>query len=162
MNDIDKHLLALLQRDSTMSYAELGRTIGLSTSAVNERIKKLERTGVIKSWSVVVDPVAVELSMLAFMLVVLEGNDDTFAERIAAMPEVQECHHITGEFSYLLKIRVQNPAALEEFLMKKLRQIPGFSRTHTIVVLSSTKEETILPVGPPASRRPDRRRPRRR
>jgi Lrp/AsnC family leucine-responsive transcriptional regulator len=147
MNDIDRQLLALLQRDSTLSYAELGRRIGLSTSAVNERIKKLERTGAIRSWSVLVNPHAVELSLLAFMLVVLEGNDKTFADRIAAMPEVQECHHITGEFSYLLKIRVRDPEALEEFLMQKLRQIPGFSRTHTIVVLSSTKEEPALPLG---------------
>jgi Lrp/AsnC family leucine-responsive transcriptional regulator len=161
MNDIDRHLLALLQRDSTLSYAELGRRIGLSTSAVNERIKKLERAGAIRSWSVIVDPVAVELSLLAFMLVVLEGNDQTFAERIAAMPEVQECHHITGEFSYLLKIRVRDPAALEDFLMQKLRQIPGFSRTHTIIVLSSTKEDPALPLVSEESKG-GKKRPRRR
>jgi Lrp/AsnC family leucine-responsive transcriptional regulator len=144
LNDVDLQLLSLLQQDSTLSYSELGKRVGLSTSAVNERLKKLERTGVIRSWSVVVDPQAVDLSLCAFMLVVLDGHDETFVKRVGEMREVQECHHITGEFSYLLKIRVRDTEALEEFLMQKLKKIPGFSRTHTIIVLSSMKEETAL------------------
>jgi Lrp/AsnC family leucine-responsive transcriptional regulator len=154
LNDVDLQILDLLQRDSTQSYAELGRRVGLSTSAVNERIKKLERAGVLRSWSVVVDPAAVDLSLCAFMMVVLEGHDDEFVEQVSGLAEVQECHHITGEFSYLLKIRVRDTAALEDFLMQKLKQIPGFSRTHTIIVLSSPKEESALPLmAPPARRR---------
>ncbi len=161
VNEVDRHLLDLLQRDSTLSYAELGRRIGLSTSAVNERIKKLERAGVIRAWSVSVDPAAVDLSVLAFMLVVLDGHDDEFLAAVNELAEVQECHHITGEFSYLLKIRVRDTAALETFLMETLKLLPGFSRTHTIIVLSSPKEEISLTTGAPASRRPKRRRPRR-
>lgn len=147
MNEVDRHLLDLLQRDSTLSYAELGRRVGLSTSAVNERLKKLERAGAIRSWSVVVDPRAADVSLCVFMLVLLEANDDEFVARMKQLPEVQECHHITGEFSYILKIRVRGAPELEEFLMRKLKPIRGFTRTHTLVVLSSIKEETCLDLG---------------
>lgn len=157
MNEVDRLLLDLLQRDSTLSYAELGRRVGLSSSAVNERLKKLERAGAIRSWSIVVDPRAADVSLCVFMLVLLEGNDDEFISRMRALPEVQECHHITGEFSYILKIRVRGTAELEEFLMRKLKSIRGFARTHTMVVLSSVKEEATLDLGVAKSARKKRR-----
>ena len=155
MNEVDRQLLDLLQRDSTLSYAELGRRVGLSTSAVNERLKKLDRSGAIRSWSIVVDPRVADVSLLVFMLVLLEGGDEEFTDTMRALPEVQECHHITGEFSYLLKIRVRDAAELEDFLMKKLKTIRGFARTHTLVVLSSVKEDSCLDlrVGKKASKR---------
>lgn len=147
MDEIDRQLLTLLQLNGRLSYQELGGQVGLSTSAVNERVKKLQAAGVIRGTVTLVDSKVVGLDLCAFMQVLTSEpqNERTFLERLQDISEVQECHHVTGEFSYLLKIRTRNTSSFEE-LLKQIKELPGVVRTHTIVSLSSPKETTAVPL----------------
>jgi Lrp/AsnC family transcriptional regulator, leucine-responsive regulatory protein len=148
LDDQDRKLLKLIQQDGKMSYAELGDRVGLSLSAVNERLKKLSARGVIKKYAALIDPEALGLHVCAFVQVSVDlpKNENGFLARIARIPEVLECHHVTGEFSYLLKVRLRGTAELEQLLKQKLKSVKGVVRTHTVIVLSTVKEETALPV----------------
>ena len=147
MDDIDRTILERLQADGSQTYAEIGAAAGLSASAVNDRLKRLRADGVIRRMSAEVDPAALGLILLAFVLVsVNEPPGETrFREVMKAAPEVLECHHLTGDFSYLLKLRLRDTAHLEQFLMDRLKPLAGVARTHTLIALSSVKETHILP-----------------
>src|SRR5262245_21774263 len=147
MNDIDRIILDQLQTDGTLTYAEIGIAAGLSASAVNDRLKRLKAEGVIRRMTADIDPAAVGLSLLAFVLVAVNdpGGEGRFRDAMKAAPEVLECHHLTGEFSYLLKLRLRDTAHLEFFLMDRLKPLAGVNRTHTLIALSSVKETHILP-----------------
>lgn len=149
MDEIDRKLIALAQADGRASYAELGAAVGLSVSAVNERLKKLLAGGTITGWGARVSPQALGLDVLAFISVLLDRpeHDAPFRAAMAALPAVQECHHLTGEWSYLLKLRVAGTAALERFLSEELKALPGVLRTHTVIALSTVKETACLPTG---------------
>ncbi len=146
MDESDLRLLSLIQYNSKLSYAELGKRVGLSVSAVNERLKKLQAQGIIRSYVAVLDAEAVGLDLCAFIQVLIDRpeNEPTFLKRIAKVREVQECHHLTGEFSYLLKVRVRNTSHLETLLKEQLKSLKGLVRTHTFIVLSTPKETTAL------------------
>lgn len=148
MDEHDRQLLKLVQTNSKLSYAELGEGVGLSISAVNERLKKLQAQGMIRDYVARLNPAGLGLDLLAFVAVVLAEprHEPGFLERIAAVPEIQECHHVTGDFSYLLKVRVKNTSALEKLLKEQLKTIPGLVRTYTSIVLSTAKETTALPI----------------
>jgi len=149
MDEIDRKILACIQAEGRASYAEVGTVAGLSVSAVNDRIRKLAAQGVITGWGARVAPKAVGLDILAFVQVLLERpeHDAGFRAAVAALPWVQECHHVTGEWSYLLKVRVADTGALERFLGESLKTLPGIVRSHTVIALSSPKETPILPMG---------------
>jgi Lrp/AsnC family leucine-responsive transcriptional regulator len=160
MDEVDRALLLLLQEDCRMSYGDLGNRVGLSISAVNERLKKLHARGVIRGCVAVLEPRAVGLDVCAFVQVLIERpeHNEGFLESIGAMPAVLECHYLTGEFSYLLKVRVADTAALESFLSRELKGLAGVVRTHTAIALSSAKETTVLdlaslPIGTRSERR---------
>lgn len=151
LDDIDLALLRLLQEDDRRSYAELGEEVGLSISGVNARLKKLTGTGVVRRFSAQLEPAAVGLELCAFIQVVLDRpeHDEGFLAVIAAMPAVLECHHVTGDFSYLLKVRVQSTSDLERLISTEIKRIPGVSRSYTAIALSSPKESTVLPLRRP-------------
>lgn len=142
----DRHVLQLIQRDASLAQAEIARQVGLSTAAVHERLKKLEAAGVIRRWTAIVDPVAVGASMTAFVEVFLDHPryEPSLLERVAGLDEVLECHHVTGEFSLLLKVRVGGMDALRRLLLHQLGALEGVARTRTVVVLSTVKEETYV------------------
>lgn len=146
MDTIDRKILECVQRDGALTYAEIGAAAGLSASAVNDRLKRLRSDGVLRRLTADIDPAALDLKLLAFVMVVLEASisEDAFRAGMLAAPEVLECHHITGEFSYLLKLRLRDTAQLEGFLSNTLKPLAGFSRTQTLIALSSTKETHIL------------------
>jgi Lrp/AsnC family leucine-responsive transcriptional regulator len=150
VDEIDRNLLVLLQHDCRMSYGELGDRVGLSISAVNERLKKLHARGAIRGCVAVLEPRAVGLDVCAFVQVLIERpeHNQAFLDAIQAMPAVLECHHVTGDYSYLLKVRVVDTAALESFLSRELKGLAGVVRTHTAIALSSSKETTELDLGP--------------
>lgn len=141
----DSQLLELLQENCQRSYAELGEHVGLSISAVKERIRKLQEQHIIKSYTAVTNPKAIGYDICAFVSVLLGelAQENIFVERINTMHEIQECHHIAGDYSYLLKIRARNVEHLEEVL-KAIKTVKGIQRTNTQIVLSSTKETTFL------------------
>ncbi len=142
MDDSDKKLIQLIQMDSRTSYAELGSEIGLSTSAVNERLKKLQAQGIVRGWRAVIDAKAVGLEVLAFINVQLDRPEHEMAFKmiVQKFDEVEECHHVTGEWSYLMKVRTRSIAELENLISQKIKGSEGIVRTHTVIVLSSPKE----------------------
>jgi len=146
MDAIDRKILARVQNDSSQTYAEVGAAVGLSASSVNDRLKRLRTEGALRRLTAEVDPAAFDLNLLAFILVaVADGAAEAeFRARMQAAPEVLECHHVTGEFSYLLKLRLRDTAQLERFLMDRLKAVKGVGRTQTLIALSSSKETHIL------------------
>ncbi len=146
LDDTDRRILALVQKDASLAQAEIGKRVGLSTAAVHERVKKLEAAGVIRRWTALVDPAAVHAQVCAFVEVFFEHPrfEKSFLERVNRLDAVQECHHITGEFSLLLKVRVPDMPALQALLLEQLSGHHGVRQTRTVMVLSTVKEETIV------------------
>lgn len=148
LDDTDLKLIGLLQKDGLQSMAELSKAIGVAPSTLNDRVKRLGRLGVITGTHAHVDPATLGLDLLAFIFV---GWTDTAVEaeflgRIAAAPEVLECHHVTGAWNYLLKVRVKSTRELEAFLGTVLKQVHGLQRTETMIALSSPKDTGLLAV----------------
>jgi Lrp/AsnC family leucine-responsive transcriptional regulator len=146
-DETDLKLLALLQDDGLQSMAELSKAIGVAPSTLNDRVKRLGRLGAITGTHAHLDPAALGLNLLAFVFVGWsEGSVEAdFLKRVASAEQVLECHHVTGGWNYLLKIRVRDTKALEEFLGTVLKQVKGLQRTETLIVLSSPKETQRLP-----------------
>ena len=146
LDSTDRHILALVQRDASLAQSEIAKRVGLSTAAVHERVKKLEAAGVIRRWTAVVDPTAVGALVTAFVEVFFEHPrfEKGFIERVLKLEAVQECHHITGEFSLLLKVRVSDMPALQTLLLEQLSGHEGVRQTRTVMVLSTVKEDTFV------------------
>lgn len=149
LDERDRKILALVQRDGKLAQAEIAKRVGLSTAAVNERLKKLENAGVIRRYVALVDPRAVGASVIAFVEVFIEHPrfERAFIDRVLSLHEVQECHHITGEFSLLLKIRVRDMESLQQLLIHQLNVLEGVRQTRTVLALSTSKEESYVPTG---------------
>ncbi len=145
----DRNILALIQRDGKMSQALIAKHVGLSTAAVNERLKKLEQAGVIRRFTALVDPKAIGIQVTAFIEVFIEHPryEEPFIKRILELDEVQECHHITGEFSVLLKVRVRDMESLQRLVISQLNGAEGVRQTRTVMVLSTVKEESYIATG---------------
>jgi Lrp/AsnC family leucine-responsive transcriptional regulator len=142
LDDIDRALLQLLQRDGQISYAELGSHVGLSASAVNDRLKRLKGKGVLQRITAEVSPAALGREFLVFILIEFGDlkHESEFLDRMRARPEVLECHHVAGDYSYLLKLRLTGTGHLVRFLSEQVKSIGGIQRTHSIIALSSAKE----------------------
>src|SRR3954462_1296288 len=140
VEDIDRAILRLLLADGRMSYTDLGKATGLSTSAVHQRVRRLEQRGGIPGDAAGVDPEAVGLPMTAFISVKPfdPSAPDDIAERLADVPEIEACHSVAGDENYILKVRVATPHELEE-LLARVRSLAGVS-TRTTVVLSTPYE----------------------
>ncbi len=148
MNSKDLDIIRLLQQNGKLSYAEVGEHVGLSITAVKERIKRLVQTGVLKENVYIPNPDQIGLDICAFVQVLMPvpAEEDHFVAAINAVAEVQECHFITGEYSYLLKVRVKNTKALEQVMRERIKTIPGVVRTNTIMALTTTKETLRLSI----------------
>lgn len=142
----DRRLLQMVQRDGALSQSEMARKVGLSTATVNERLRKLEASGVIRRWAAIVEPAAVGAGVTAFVEVFMEHprHEPTFLRRVMALDEVLECHHVTGDFSLMLKVRVADMASLQTLLLEQLGGHEGVRQTRTVMVLSTVKEETYV------------------
>ncbi|HET6619538.1 MAG TPA: Lrp/AsnC family transcriptional regulator [Dongiaceae bacterium] len=153
MDRIDRIILDQVQVDGASTYAEIGTAAGLSASAVNDRLKRLKADGVIRRMTADIDPTALGLDLLAFVLVAVNEppGERRFRAAMKTAPEVLECHHLTGDYSYLLKLRLRDTAHLEQFLMNRLKPLAGVVRTHTLIALSSVKETHILPASLPGA-----------
>jgi Lrp/AsnC family leucine-responsive transcriptional regulator len=153
LDAIDRKILIELQGDADLPYAELGSRVGLSASAINERLKRLKAGGQIRRLTAEIDPAAFGLELLAFLQVRLDLSADETAFRAAMIraPQVLECHHITGAYSYLLKLRLRETADLERFLTTDVKTIPGVAATETIIALSSAKDSRDLADPAPAA-----------
>ena len=148
MDDHDRKILHFIQAQGRASYAEIGAAAGLSVSAVNERLKKLERQGAIRGWMALIEPAAAGCPVLAFVEVMIERpeQEPAFLALVRDEPAILECHHVTGDWSYLLKVRAPDIVALEDLLARRIKALPGVPRSRSVVVLSSAKDSPVLPV----------------
>jgi DNA-binding Lrp family transcriptional regulator len=150
LDDLDKAILELLQRDGRISNVELAHRISLSPPAIHARLKRFEQRGYIRQYVALLDREKFGYDMLCFIEVSLQLHQseqvENFRQMMQQMPEVLECHHLTGEYDYLLKVVVRNRAELKRFVVKRLTPIPGIARIHTSLVLSEVKQTTALPL----------------
>jgi len=145
---IDRKILALIQDDAKLSQAELAKAVGLTAPSVNERIRKLERGGIIRGYVALLDERKLGHDITAFVEIFIEHPkfESGFIEAVAALDEVLECHHITGEFSLLLKVRVRDMAAFRKLLIEKLNTVRGVRQTRTLIVLATAKEQRRIKI----------------
>jgi Lrp/AsnC family leucine-responsive transcriptional regulator len=137
VEELDRQIVQLLVADGRMSYTDLGKATGLSTSAVHQRVRRLEQRGVIRGYAAIVDPESVALPLTAFISVKPfdPSAPDDVPERLAPLEEIEACHSVAGDENYILKVRVSVPGDLEH-LLTKIRTVAGVS-TRTTVVLST-------------------------
>lgn len=159
LDETDMRIVAALQADAKMSLARIGESVDLSAPSVMERVRKLEQAGVIRGYHALVDAKKIGLDITAFVGVSINfpKGIDRFEKAVRPMPEVLECHHVTGGPTLILKVKVRNTAALEA-LISNIRIIEGVERTETMVVLSTSTERSELPI---ELRAADKARPRR-
>ncbi|KPU45571.1 leucine-responsive regulatory protein [Oxobacter pfennigii] len=140
MDSIDTSILKLLQENSRISISEISSQINLSISAVSERLKKLESSGIIEQYTTIINPVKVGKLLTATMFLNLESPkySEGFLQFIQSENEIIECYYLAGEYDYILKIITQNTFTLEA-LLKNIKSIRGVQKTRTIVALSTIK-----------------------
>jgi Lrp/AsnC family leucine-responsive transcriptional regulator len=152
LDEIDRQILTLLQDDGRISNVELARRIELSPPATYMRVKNLEEQGYLRRYVALLNAEKVGYDLMCFVEVTLQLHSleqiQTFRREIQGMSEVLECHHVTGEYDYLLKVVVSNRKELEVFLLERLTPVPGLARIHTSMVLSEVKYNTALPLHP--------------
>ncbi len=141
LDDLDQLLLRLLVQDGRRSFTDLAKDTGLSTSAVHQRVRRLEQRGVITGYAARVDPTAVGLPLTAFVSVtpIDPAAPDDAPDRLLHLPAVEACHSVAGTESWILKVRVASPGALET-LLSEIRSAAGV-QTRTTVVLSTPWED---------------------
>ncbi len=150
LDEVDKRLLRALQLDGRLSNVELARSVHLSPPATHARLRRLEKEGYIRQYAAVMNREKTGYDLLCFIHVSLQMHQleqvEKFREATRQMPEVLECHHITGEYDYLLKVALRNRKDLERFLVDCLTPIPGVGRIHTSLVLTEVKATMALPL----------------
>ncbi|OQB24997.1 MAG: Leucine-responsive regulatory protein [Firmicutes bacterium ADurb.Bin182] len=142
MDDIDIKILRILKSDARIPYLAIGKAVNLSTSAVAERVRKLEKKGVISRYAAIIDGKAFEKELTALMHISLGSpiHNDDFQEFVAKQNDILECHYIAGDYDYLLKIITKNPESLEQLLNTIKSQI-GVMKTYTNIVLKTIKND---------------------
>jgi Lrp/AsnC family leucine-responsive transcriptional regulator len=136
----DQKILSLLAPDGRMSFTDLGKATGLSTSAVHQRVKRLEQRGVIKGYGATLDHEAMGLPLTAFVSVkpIDPSDPDNYPDLLSEFTEIESCWSVAGEESYILKVRVATPGALED-LLARIRSVANVS-SRTTIVLSTPYE----------------------
>jgi Lrp/AsnC family leucine-responsive transcriptional regulator len=149
MDTIDRKIIELLASDSRRSLADIGAGVDLAPSSVNDRIRRLTASGAVRRFTIDADPEAIGLGTLVFVWVALreDADEGAFRRHAAAHPRILECHHVTGPWSYLVKVRVAAPSEIEDFLAGLKAQ--GFlGRSETIIALSSPVPGAFVPKVP--------------
>jgi Lrp/AsnC family leucine-responsive transcriptional regulator len=148
MDDVDLAILRLLQADGRATHAAIGKTVGLTAPSVYARIKRMERHGIIRGYTTLIDPAALDQGLVAIVRVSVTASADEqqpFESVIGRDPQVLECHDVDGEDSYILKVRTASPQALRR-LLADLRAIPGVTRTVSSIALETVKDVTATAV----------------
>ena len=145
---IDRRILTILQDEGRITTTDLADRVGLSSTAVTERIKRLTRDGVITGYGARLDPMKLGRKLLVFVEVLLErtssDNFDAFQRAVLRSPDVLECHMVAGGFDYLIKARVADMAAYRRFLSDSVLALPGVRETRTYAVMEEVKETAVL------------------
>ena len=144
LDKIDTQLLAILQKNSTRTTKSIAEELGMSTSPIFERIKKLEKEGYIEKYVAVLNNKKIGLKLTVFIGITLQGHTRSYLEKfvkeINNFPEVIECHRVSGNFDYLLKLVVEDIEAYETFIISKLTLLPYLGNVQSLIALSTSKE----------------------
>lgn len=147
---IDRNILRELQRNGRISYAELARNVGLSSTPCMERVKRLEREGFIVGYSALLEPEKVDAAFVVFVMIkVARSSPDVFNEfetAVKKLPEVQECYLVSGNFDFLLKARVKDMSAYRDFYGKKLLAFPNVQESMSYTAMEQIKETLTIPL----------------
>ena len=155
IDDIDLRILDMLQRNGKLSQAKIAGAVGLTTPSVNERIKKMERHGMIRGFVALLDHEKMGFPLTAYVDVALEHPryEKAFVDDLEKLLGVQECHFLAGEYAYRLKVKAISTASFADFLQHRLMTIKGVTRVRTQISLSSKKESTLLPLAIPEEKK---------
>ncbi len=147
LDQVDQKILAIIQSDCKTPLAKIGQAVGMSAPSVIERVRKLEAASVIRSYRAELDARRLGLDIAAFIGIVFDYPKAiaAFGREVLGIPEVLECHHVTGEHTMLLKVKTENTSSLER-LISRLRSIDGVDSTQTMVVLSTLTERNAVPL----------------
>ena len=150
LDNTDKQILNQLQHDSSITIKELAKILCLSTTPVHERIKRLEKDGVINKYVALIDQKKVDKKLIVFISISLKNHSRSYLEKFVAevdnFPEVTECYHIAGNFDYLLKVQLKDMEAYQQFILSKLSVNNNIDQVQSSFVLSKDKYSTALPV----------------
>lgn len=150
LDNIDRKILEILQKDGRIPNNKLAEKVGLTTTPTLERVKRLEREGIIQGYGARVNPEAIDKGLVVFCSLRLAVHKmhtlDEVCNQIDKMSEIQACYHITGDSDFLLKIVVRDMSAYEKFVHDKLTQLKGIERIYSNIVMSTKKENYHLPV----------------
>lgn len=149
LDDIDLQILRELQKDGRITNAELARRIALSPPAIHARVRRLEAQAIIQQYTARLSYEQLGYDLLCFISVILQTHQvrlvQNFRTAVRQFPEVAECHHVAGEYDYLLKVILKNRQDLERFMLEKLTPLEGIARVQISVVLAEIKQDTVLP-----------------
>jgi Lrp/AsnC family leucine-responsive transcriptional regulator len=150
IDDIDRKILEILQARAKITNARLSEEIGLSPAPTLERVKKLEQMGIIASYHAKLDPEKLGLGVTTFVLATLSGhnraNIERFITEIEKIPEVIECHHITGAGDFILKVIARDIGSYQKLMLEKVTEIEQVDNMQSMVVLSTFKDSKVIPV----------------
>lgn len=150
MDSIDKKLLILLQKDSKKTTKELSVKLNLSVTAVYERIKKMEREGIIQNYVALINRSKVNKSFVVFCHIKLIQHTreflTKFESQVVKLSEILECHHVSGDYDYILKIAVRDMEEYRKFLVTKLTTLDHIGSTHSTFMISEVKNTTVIEI----------------
>ena len=151
LDRIDRMILDILQRDGRIAISELAARVNLSTTPCSERVKRLEREGIIMGYYARLNPELLERNLLVFLEIKLSAKSgdvfDQMARNLTEIPEVLECHLISGDFDYLVKARLKEMSAYRRLLGDLLKKLPASASSHSYVVMEEVKESLYLDLG---------------
>lgn len=150
LNKLDQKILQVLQQDGRISFTDLGKQVGLTTTPCIERVRKLEREGYIRGYTALLDAQQLHVGLVVFVQVRLNRTSkqtfEDFRRAIQDLPAVQECYLVTGSFDFLVKARVRNMAAYRDLLEDSLLNLPGVQESTSIAAMETVKETLEISV----------------
>ena len=148
LDKTDRKILKLLQQNDRIAMTELAEKVGLSTTPVTERVRRLEREGIISGYHARLNPHALGQSLLVFVEIKLRSKSgnifEDFRREVALIPQIMECHLVSGEYDYLIKVRLPDMSAYRDMLGNILLQLPAAAESRSYVVMEEVKEEMML------------------
>ncbi|MEJ2005217.1 MAG: Lrp/AsnC family transcriptional regulator [Cyclobacteriaceae bacterium] len=150
LDETDRRILEILQKNAKITNAQLSQEIGLSPAPTLERVKKLENSGVIQSYHAKLDPDKIGLGVSTFVMVSLKGhnkeNIEKFVSRIEDIPEIVECHHVTGSGDFILKIVTEDINSYQTLMLETVSNIDIVDNMQSMVILSTFKDSKVMPL----------------
>ena len=150
LDRIDRNILRQLQHNGRMSYVDLAAEVGLSTTPCLERVRRLEKDGIIRGYTANLDPRYLEAGLLVFVEISLTYRSPTifedFKREVLKIPQVMECHLVSGEFDYLIKARISEMSAYRELLGELLISLPNVDKSRSYIVMEEVKETSAIRV----------------